>query len=634
VTAETAGFCFGVERAVTMCEQLLARGERAASLGEIIHNPDVVKGLSERGLQPVRSLGEVGPGEKLVIRSHGAAQSVFDECAARGIETVDATCPFVRKIHELAARYSKTGYTVLIAGDRNHPEVQGILGHCHGKALVFGSPEELSALKDAPKSDDPVILLSQTTFHAELFTYCVKDVKSRYTNVLIFDTICSATQTRQLEAEKLAQNCDVCIVIGGKNSSNTGKLFEVCSKHARTFRIETARELDGGMWEGAKKIGITAGASTPSAIIQEVKRKMSDMIKEEEFNFEEALEESLKLVHRNQRVEGVVTSIHPNEVVVDIGTKQTGFVPIDELSDDSSANPEDLVKVGDKLHLVVTAVHDNEGFVTLSKKRVDSEAGLNELTKGFEEGTVFECYITEAVNKGLIAMVKGVRVFIPASQATLRRGEQYEQLARTKQRIKILEVNPERRRAIGSIRAVAEAERAKLRETFWQNIEIGKRYSGTVRSITTYGAFVDLGGIDGMVHKSELSWERVNRLEDYVHVGDVIDVYVKDFNPETQKISLGYRSEEDNPWNVIRTYPIGMEFDAPVVSITSFGAFVRILPGIDGLVHTSELSSGPVRNPADVVKVGDTVHVRLIGADIEKRRISLSMRPQSEADLQ
>jgi 4-hydroxy-3-methylbut-2-enyl diphosphate reductase len=625
--APAAGFCFGVGRAVSICERLAASGVKTVTLGEIIHNASVVSELERKGVGVVSSPLETPDGATLVIRSHGVPRSVYELCAGRGIEIADATCPVVAAIHGIVARYGERGYTVLVAGDAGHPEVEGIAGHCRGPVFVFGDAQELNSLTGAQIAGAPCIMVAQTTFNVVKYAECSDYAKNLYTNLTVFDTICSATRERQSEAEELARGSDLCVVIGGRNSSNTKKLYEVCLRHTRTCRIETKDELTADMLRGAEKIGVTAGASTPTPIIQEVLDKMSDMIRDEEFNFEEALEESLKMVHRGQRVEGVVTSIRPNEVVVDIGTKQTGFIPLDELSDDASVKPEDIVKVGDKIRLVVTKVRDLEGYVTLSKKRLDSETGISDLAKGVEDGTVFDAYISEAVNKGLVAIVKGVRVFIPASQATLRRGEPYEQLAKTNQKIKILEVSPERRRAIGSIRAVLDIDAEKKRGEFWSSIETGKRYRGTVKSITSYGVFVDLGAVDGMIHKSELSWERVSKPQDVVQIGDEVEVYIKEFNPETRKISLGYRDEAENPWNLVKNYEIGSEFEAPVVSVTAFGAFVRILPGVDGLVHTSEMPGGHA-SPGEAVKVGDVVKVRLIGVNMEKKRISLSMRPE------
>ncbi len=628
--AKSAGFCFGVNRAVTLCETLLDEGKRIVTLGPIIHNDYVVAALAAKGCAAVESPLDTPADSALVIRSHGVGQAVYDACACANIEVIDATCPFVAKIHDIVREHSRQGYTVLIAGDENHPEVRGIVGHCDGDVFVFSDFSALKFISNSLLLMKPCIMVAQTTFNLVNYHEYTAWAKKIYTNLLIFDTICGATRTRQQEAEQLAERCDVCVVIGGKNSSNTRKLSDVCARYAKTFSIESKDELTKTMLEGAKTVGVTAGASTPSPLIEEVLIKMSEIIKDEEFDFEQALEDSLKLVRRGQRVEGVVTSIKPNEVVVDIGTKHTGFIPLDELSDDSSLKPEDVVKVGDVINLIVTKVQDLEGVVTLSKKRVDSEKGMEDLVQAVEDGTVFDAYIAEAVNKGLVAMVKGVRVFIPASQATLRRGEPYEQLAHTHTKMKIIEADPRRRRAIGSIRAVLDEANIAKRDEFWSTVEPGKTYNGAVKSLTSYGAFVDLGGVDGMIHISELSWGRIKSPADVLAVGDLVDVYVKDIDAENKKISLGYRKEEDNPWNAIQSYPIGSEFEAPVVSLTKFGAFVRILPGIDGLVHISEMSSDRVKDPAEVVKVGDIVKVRLIGVDLDKKRVSLSMKTEDE----
>ncbi len=630
ILAKTAGFCFGVDRAVKLCDGLLDEGKKVATLGPIIHNRSVTERLEKRGVIAVNAPEETPEDYILVIRSHGVPKAVYERCAELGLTVADATCPFVSKIHNIVSEYSEKGYEIIIAGDKNHPEVEGIAGFCGGKAHIYANHTELCELLERENLTNNAIMAAQTTFNLTEYEKCAEYIKKIYTNVLIFDTICNATRERQEEAEKLAEKCDICVVIGGHNSSNTEKLCDVCRRHATTFLIEDKEALTTEMLSGAGRIGVTAGASTPSPLIEEVLSKMSDIIKDEDFNFEQALEDSFKLVHRGQRVEGVVTAVHPNEVEVDIGTKHTGFIPADELSDDASLSPNEVVKVGDKLNLLVTKVQDLEGIVTLSKKRVDSEKGLEEITKGVDEGTVFDAYITEAVNKGLVAIVKGVRIFIPASQATLKRGEPYEQLVRSHQKIKILEVNEERRRAIGSIRAVLDIENEKKRDEFWSTVEVGAKYTGAVKSITSYGAFVDLGGVDGMVHISELSWGRLKSPNDVLKIGDVIEVYVKDIDAEKKKISLGYRKEADNPWKAIQEFKIGQEIEAPVVSLTKFGAFVRILPGIDGLVHISEMSGEKVTDPAEVVKVGDTVKVRLIGVDLEKKRVSLSMRPEGE----
>ena len=629
IVAKTAGFCFGVDRAVKMCDKLLDEGYKVATLGPIIHNETVVRRLESKGCIIIKEPSEAPEGTTVVIRSHGVPASVYEDCEKAGLNVVDATCPFVAKIHKIAQKTGEEGRCLVIAGDKDHPEVQGIVGHCSGDVFVVKDLDELKAAAEKIGGREAV-MVSQTTFSKEKFSVLAEFAKKCYTTFSVFDTICNATNMRQKEALELSRECDFCIVIGGMNSSNTGKLKEICERNAPTVWIQSADELNPSGLGGYEKIGITAGASTPFPVIEEVLIRMSEEVKE--FNFETELEESLKPVHRGQRVDGMVIAIGPTEVTVDIGRKQTGFVPLDELTDDSSAKPEDVVKVGDTYTFLVTKVQDLEGVVTLSRKKVENEAGLKVLTDAFESGEPVDAYITEVVSKGLVANVKGARVFIPGSQATLRRGEQYEQLLHTHQMIKIIEADKERRRAIGSIRAVLEAENAKKKEEFFANVEVGKVYTGVIKSMTSYGAFVDLGGVDGMIHVSEMSWKRIHNPAEIFKIGDEVQVYVKEFDAEKGRISLGYRREEDNPWNKIHDYAIGSEFNAPVVSITKFGAFVRILPDLDGLVHLSEMSTAHVDDPAKIVKVGEEVKVRLIGIDEEHKRISLSMLAEGEKE--
>ena len=629
--AETAGFCFGVDRAVKICEKYLDEGRKVATLGPIIHNDRVVGELRERGCSIVGSPEEVPEDTVLVIRSHGVGADVFRRCSELGIEVADATCPFVAKTHRIVSEAGDRGAFVVIAGDKDHAEVEGISGHCTGRYAVVGTEEELEeALRQADPGQE-IILVAQTTFSLEKYRNFSKNAKSHYTNLTALDTICNATHRRQDEAAVIARESDLCVVIGGHNSSNTQKLKEVCEQYAPTVRVENAEEITREMLLGKERIGVTAGASAPYPLIKEVLARMSE-ITNKEFDFESELEESLKPVHRGQRVEGTVIEIRPNEVVVDIGRKHTGFVPTDEVTEDSSANVEDVLKVGERYTFLVTKVQDLEGVVSLSRKRVENETGMKEVLAAYESGEVLDAYITEVVSKGLVANYKGARIFIPGSQATLRRGEPFDQLFHTHQNIRIIEADKDRRRVIGSIRSVLEEENSKKREEFFQTVEEGKVYHGKVKSLTNYGAFIDLGGVDGMVHVSEMSWKRIHNPSEVFSVGDEVEVYVKEFDAEKGRISLGYRREEDNPWNLIHTYEIGSEFTAPVVSITKFGAFVRILPELDGLVHLSEMSVEHVDDPGKFVKVGDEVKVRLIGIDDERKRISLSMLAEGEKE--
>lgn len=627
IKAKTAGFCFGVDRAVKLTTELAQSGRKVATLGPLIHNPQCVAELEKLGVVTATSLADVPEGYELVIRSHGVPQSVYDQIEAAGIVCHDATCPFVAKIHRIARKASDEGAVLLVAGDAAHPEVQGIVGHTDKEVFVFSDLSQLQGWKGPKTPETPVFMVAQTTFQVTKWQECAAFIKKGYTNAKIFDTICSATWTRQQEAEDLSQKCDLMVVIGGHHSSNTQKLAAVAAKHTRCVTVETAKELDPAWFSGVQTVGVTAGASTPSSIIEEVLNSMSEEIRDE-MSFAEMFAESeanLKPVFAGKVVEGTVTSITPNEVQVDIGTKHTGFVKVSELTDDPNAKAEDLVKVGDKLDLVVEKVNDQEGVAYLSRKRLEAMKGLEEVRKAAEEGTVMEGVVTETNKGGVIVLVKGVKVFVPRSQATMRRDEDINALV--KQNVKLVITECAGRKIVGSINKVTAEANAAKREAFWSTVEVGKTYTGVVKSLTAYGAFVDVGGVDGLCHISELSWNRIKHPSEVVNVGDTIEVYVKALDTENHKVSLGYKKAEDNPWVKLQNeYPIGSVFTAPVVSITKFGAFVRILPGIDGLVHISEISNERVEKVSDVLKVGDEVKVKLLDVDFDKKRISLSMK--------
>lgn len=625
--AKTAGFCFGVDRAVKMTYQLAEEGHKVATLGPLIHNPQCVADLESKGVVTAAGLEDVPDGYEVVIRSHGVGADVYSAIAEKGLVLHDATCPFVAKIHRIAKRASDEGKTLLVAGDKTHPEVQGIVGHTKGEVFVFADLDELKAWQGPKNGQNGIIVVAQTTFQVTKWLECTNFIKKDYTNAEIFDTICNATWTRQQEAEDLSRKCDLMVVIGGHHSSNTQKLVKVAEKHTKAVTVETAKELRPEWFEGVDTVAVTAGASTPSSIIEEVLNSMSEEIREE-MSFAEMFAESeanLKPVFAGKVVEGTVTSITPNEVQVDIGTKHTGFVKLSELTDDPAARAEDLVKVGDKLDLVVEKVNDQEGVAYLSRKKLEARKGLEEVAKAAEEGTVMEGVVTETNKGGVIVLVKGVKVFVPRSQATMRRDEDINALV--KQNVKLIITECAGRKIVGSINKVTAEENAAKREAFWADVEVGKTYTGVVKSLTAYGAFVDIGGVDGLCHISELSWNRIKHPSEVVSVGDTIEVYVKALDPENHKVSLGYKKAEDNPWEKLKNeYPIGSVFTAPVVSITKFGAFVRILPGVDGLVHISEISNERVEKVGDVLKVGDEVNVKLLDVDFDKKRISLSMK--------
>ncbi len=632
--AKSAGFCFGVDRAVKMVYNELESNTKVATLGPIIHNQDVVNDMNAKGARVVESVDELLPEETVVIRSHGVGREVYDKIAEKGCRMLDATCPFVAKIHKIVAEKSKEGYKILIAGDVNHPEIQGIIGHCEQNFCVFKDNVELKHVFEKNENflRKKLAFVAQTTYNIIEWEECLKVIPKGNPDIVIFDTICSATDTRQSDAAKLAKESDVMLVVGGRHSSNTVKLYEVCSRYCKTYHIENSDELSSLMLPCAGKIGITAGASTPAYIIEEVQTTMTENVNfnaiDEEIDFAEALDQSFKKINTGEKVEGYVVSVDNAEITVDLGTKHTGYVKLEDLTDDSTKKPEDIVSVGDKIDLIVIKVNDSEGTVALSKRKVDEQAGYDNVVKAKEEGTVLEGTISRIVNKGVTLNYMGVRIFIPASQTGLPRGAELDQLNKQKVQFKIIEVDEGgKKRAVGSIKAVDSAKKEEAKAAFWADAEIGKTYVGKVKSLTSFGAFVDLGGIDGMVHISELSWKRIKHPSEVVAVGDTLEVYIKDLNAEENRISLGFKKAEDNPWEIFKSqYAIDDVVKATIVSTTSFGAFAQIIDGVDGLIHISQLADKKVENVKDIVSVGDVVDVKIIDIDDESKRISISMR--------
>lgn len=633
--AKTAGFCFGVNRAVNMLYDLVADGVNVCTLGPIIHNPQVVADLESKGVNIIDNINDADSSKKVVIRTHGVEQNILKHCIDNSLDFIDATCPFVKKIHKIIQKESSADMPVLIAGDKNHPEVIGIKSYCNGDCFVFNSEDELNEIftKNSFSTEKPFIVVSQTTFSTKEWKKCVKKVKLLYTNAIIFDTICNATEERQAEALKLSKENDIMIIIGGRTSSNTAKLKSVCEPNCPTYLIETAEELQDIALCDVQSIGVTAGASTPDSIIKEVIRTMSEKIENantmnmEETGFEQMLEESFNAMNFDKNVVGTVIGFTATEIQVEIaGRKHTGYVSFDEYSDDPSADPKAELKVGDEIKLRIMKTNDVEGTIILSKRLYDRDSVWENVEA---DDTIHTGVVTGIVgdNKGVFVQSGAIKVFVPASLAKMRRNDSLEDLVKTEVEYKIIEVNKQKRRVVGSIREVAASKRREVEDAFWANVAEGAVYTGTVRSLTNYGAFVDLGGVDGMVHISELSWQRIKHPSEVVSVGDTVEVYVKELDRENKKISLGYKKVEDNPWEILkRDYPVDSEVDAKIVSITSFGAFAQIIPGIDGLVHISQISHKHIGTPAEVLKVGDVVKAKIMEIDFDKKRVSLSIK--------
>ena len=630
--AKTAGFCFGVDRAVSLVEQTIREGKKAVTLGPIIHNRHVVAHFAALGVREIASPDEAQAGETVILRAHGVTQQMQQALAAQGLDVVDATCPFVEKIHSIVRRATREGRRCILIGSPEHPEVIAIASFCRDP-LIFREGAELEKWlsEDAVRCNLPLTMICQTTGTQKNWDFCREIIKKRCTNCEIFDTICKATEMRQEEAIALSRKCDAMVVVGDAGSANTGRLAMICKQYCRSVSlVDQADDLDLHLFSHASTIGITAGASTPSWIIKEVNNTMSEELKVEtaqEENFAELLEQSLKTLNNGDKVTGTVMAIGTTEIQVDLGTKHTAYIPVEELTSDPSVKVEDVVHVGDEIEAIVVHVNDGEGVVRLSKKRLEAGKAWEEIEAAVENKDILEGVVTEENKGGLVVNVKGVRVFVPASQSGVPKGGDLGEMVKKPVQLRITEVNRARRRVVGSIRSVAAEQRKAAQEKIWSEIAVGNKYHGTVKSLTSYGAFVDIGGVDGMVHVSELSWNRIKNPSEVVKVGDEIDVYVIALDPEKKKISLGYKTDATNPWTIFTTnYHVGDVVNVKIVKLMTFGAFAEIIPGVDGLIHISQIADRRIGKPEDVLSEGQEVQAKIIDIDEEHKRISLSIR--------
>lgn len=626
--APNAGFCFGVRAAINKGEKLIEEGKGPiATLGPLIHNPQEVARLKSLGIRSYDELSDIQE-KNVLIRTHGVAPSVYEDIEKSGHAYFDCTCPKVKKVQQIAREHAEAGYQVLILGDRNHPEVMAIVGWTGDTAIVFISLDELKALSLAGKK---ICLVSQTTEKLERFESAVAYLQSlELEELVIHNTICAATRDRQSDASDLAREVDLMVVIGGYNSANTCKLVSICQDAgAMTKHVESAADLEDEWFRGIEKIGLTAGASTPDWIIREVIDKM------EELTMEQGLEQgygTLEPLNLYDVVTGTVVKINPDEVMVDVGGKSEGVIPIKELSFQKDPDVEDIVKVGDEIQVMVIKMENNEGHMVLSKKRADQEKAMDELQQKFENGEVIEAKVVSDVKGGVIVDI-GARGFVPASHLDTKYVDDIKSFVGNTYRFKIIEFdpNPENRKIILSRRAVLEEEEKAAREQFWANIEEGQTIKGRVQRIANFGAFVDLGGVDGLLHISEMGWGRVKQPTDVVSVGDEIEVYVLSADREKGKISLSLKKLIANPWdNVAEKYPQGAVLTGKVVRIAPFGAFVALEDGVDGLVHISQIAWEHVEKVEDALSIGQEVQVKVLEVDEDRKRISLSIKDLKE----
>lgn len=636
--SENAGFCPGVRRADNAVRELIKNrksDEIIFTLGPLIHNGVYVSSLEEEGVRALKiselsSIIKNNPEKKLtfVIRTHGV--SVDDNMYLRRLEEensnvkiVDMTCPSVKRIHDIAVKNTDENSFFILFGSPTHPESVASLSYAKGEKAIISSPGELEKLDLQGKLP---ILCAQTTANLLQFIQIKKTLKKLYTNAIFFDTICSVTENRQYEAIDIAKKSDVMIVIGGKDSSNTEKLYSLCGQVCpKVLWIETAAELLTDFPDSAHCAGITAGASTPDGIIMEVFKAME--------NFSQMLEGSLKTLHTGETVTGTVFTIGQNEIKLDLGAKFTGVLTREQITDDPDVKLNEMFKIGDQVDVFVIRVEDGKGIATVSKKRVDADNSWVVLKDAQESGEVIEGKIVSMTRGGVLLSYLGNTVFIPASQTGIARGGDLSVLVGTVQKVRIIEFDVAKKKAIGSIKVILNEEKKAREEAAWAGLEVGAEFVGVVKNLTNYGAFVDIGGVDGMVHNSELSWKKIKHPSQVVSVGQQIKVYIKELDVEKKRISLGYKTQDMDSWyKFTQKYNVGDVVSAKIVSIMPFGAFAEVYDDVDGLIHISRISTERINSPADVLKVGDVVDVKIIEIDNENRRLALSIRALIEAE--
>ena len=633
--SQNAGFCPGVKRADRLIRALIAgksENELIFTLGKLIHNKSYCDELQSFGVfaieyDEVEETLRSFPDKKitLVIRTHGITKEKYEALLSLKerfpeFTVVDMTCPSVKRIHKIAEENTSEDTVFLLFSKSTHPEAVGIMSYADGEKHHIATPDALMGFDFSSRTP---VLCSQTTENLEIFKKIKKNLKNLCTNAIFFDTICSVTEKRQSEASALAAKSDAMIVIGGKDSSNTEKLYSLCKRVCEnTFWIERADELRDIDFGSAKCVGITAGASTPDGIITEVLKTM-----ENRNDFQQMLDETFKTIHTGDTVNGVVMFIGDNEIKLDLGVKVTGVLTRDQITDDPAANLRDMFKIGDEISVFVIRVDDKMGIATVSKTRVDKDNSWVVLKEAYDNGDILEGKVISANKGGVLVSTLGNTVFVPASQTGIAKGEDMSVLVGTTLKLKLIEFDEVKKKALGSIKVVLRAEAKAKEDAIWATLEVGQKFVGTVKNLANYGAFVDIGGVDGMVHNSELSWKRIKHPSQVVSVGQTIEVYIKELDTERRRISLGYKTDDMDTFSVyVKDHAIGDIVEGKIVSLTPFGAFAELAEGVDGLIHVSAISTEKIEAAADVLKLGEVVEVKIINIDTEKRTISLSIR--------
>ncbi|MBU5437599.1 bifunctional 4-hydroxy-3-methylbut-2-enyl diphosphate reductase/30S ribosomal protein S1 [Tissierella sp. MSJ-40] len=629
IIADNAGFCFGVKRAIDISlQELETSNNNIYSLGPLIHNAQAVELLKMKGLDIIENPEKVNKG-KIIIRSHGIPMDIDNKIKKSNLEMIDCTCPYVKSIHKKVGDYYKQGYHIVIIGDPNHPEIIGINGWCNNTAYIINSEEDAIRLADM----DKICIVSQTTNTQEKFNSLSKMVQNKGKEVIIFNTICNATNLRQETCKEISKKVNAMIVIGGYHSSNTNKLVEISKKYCKNvFHVETYKDLPLQELLKFNTIGITAGASTPDWIIKEVVETMDNLNNNEMM---EAIENSFTRIHRGDIIKGKVIFVTNNEVMVNINYKSDGIIDRDELSNDPDVKPRDLYKEGDEIQVFVVRLDDGEGNVVLSTKRVDAIKGWDELENAFNNKERIECKVLNSVKGGLAVLVNGINGFMPASQVSVNFVSDLNVYKGKTLIGKIIDFDREKKRVILSRREVESEEVLNKRKELWASIEVNSIVEGIVQRLTDFGAFVDLGGVDGLIHISDLSWFRVKHPSEVVKIGDRVQVKILNFDKEKNRISLGLKQTLPEPWKLFsENRKLGDVTEGKVVNLLDFGAFVRLEEGVDGLVHVSQISKEHINKPADKLKIGDKVTVKIIDINEEERRISLSIKDTLEDNIE
>ena len=624
IVAKTAGFCFGVKRAVEQVYEQIEKAKKPVyTYGPIIHNEFVVKDLEEKGVRVLNTEEELAALKDgiVIIRSHGVGKHIYELLEAHHITVVDATCPFVKKIHRIVEQQTAEGRRVIIIGSPEHPEVQGIRGWGNDTTLVVEKPEQIENL---PVGIGEKLCVSQTTFNYKKFQDLVEKFEKKGYDILVLNTICNATQERQVEARRIASEVDAMIVIGGRHSSNTQKLYEICQKECKnTYFIQSLGDFNPECVNSVRSVGITAGASTPKKIIEEVHTRMAEqsfaeLLKEEE--------ESTKPIRTGEIVTGQVIEVNKDEIILSIaGNKSEGVITRDEYSNDNSVDLTTKVQVGEEMEAKVIKLNDGVGMVSLSYKRMAADRGNKRLEEAFENQEVLTAKVAQVLDGGLSVEVEGSRVFIPASLVSDTYEKDLSKYAGQEIQFVITEFNPKRRRIIGDRKQLLVTEKAKLKEELFSKIQVGDKVEGTVKNVTDFGAFIDLGGADGLLHISEMSWGRVENPKKVFNIGDKVTVLIKDIQGE--KIALSLKFPEENPWlKAEEKYKVGSVVTGKVARMTDFGAFVELESGIDALLHVSQIAKEHIDKPSDVLSVGQEIEAKVVDFKKDDKKISLSMK--------